>query len=174
MDTLGDSRADAEPSIEALSNVSEVLGWSTHEIDNLALTRGAEAMLVAAQFSIQRLACALAPPFAALSQDWSTSRSWRCSVPREAPVEAKSGCNPQSWGQVLGTPCGRLRDRVSSHEATKNAICWRFLKPSDGLEPSTPSLPWRLKRSSAGRRIRASRLVFRGTTRLLRHPTTVP
>jgi hypothetical protein len=25
----------------------------------------------------------------------------------------------------------------------KKAICWPFVKPSDGLEPSTPSLPWR-------------------------------
>jgi hypothetical protein len=37
------------------------------------------------------------------------------------------------------------------------------LEPSDGLEPSTPSLPWRLKRSAAGRRQRASRLVFPGS-----------
>jgi hypothetical protein len=38
-------------------------------------------------------------------------------------------------------------------------ICRDFMsKPSDGLEPSTPYLPW-LKRLSAGRTIRASRPV---------------
>ena len=25
----------------------------------------------------------------------------------------------------------------------EKAICWPFLKPSAGLEPATPSLPWR-------------------------------
>jgi len=27
----------------------------------------------------------------------------------------------------------------------KKAICWPFVKPSDGLEPSTPSLPWKFR-----------------------------
>ena len=38
-----------------------------------------------------------------------------------------------------------LEQSVDAAEATKKAICWPFVKPSDGLEPSTPSLP-----SSAG------------------------
>ena len=39
-----------------------------------------------------------------------------------------------SWRQIGG------RSSVAP-EATKGAICWPFVKPSDGLEPSTPSLP---------------------------------
>ena len=31
----------------------------------------------------------------------------------------------------------------------KTPFCWPFLKPSDGLEPSTPSLPWRSRRAMA-------------------------
>jgi hypothetical protein len=47
----------------------------------------------------------------------------------------------------------------------KYSIC-RYLKPSDGLEPSTPSLPWRISSSAEGSRRPASRLVFRGSMRL--------
>jgi hypothetical protein len=61
---------------------------------------------------------------------------------REAYVQAKLGRLPRCWGQILGTGLGRLRERASRVEATKKAICWPFVKPSDGLEPSTPSLPW--------------------------------
>ena len=47
------------------------------------------------------------------------------------------------WGEILGTGtgCGVLGSPSYRAEATKKAICWPFLKPSDGLEPSTPSLP---------------------------------
>src|SRR5206468_2995185 len=47
------------------------------------------------------------------------------------------------WGQILGTGCGTVEGRSYRFEATKKAICWPFVKPSDGLEPSTPSLPWK-------------------------------
>jgi hypothetical protein len=56
-------------------------------------------------------------------------------------VQAKVGRLQRCWGQILGTGLGRLRERTSCVEATKKAICWPFLKRSDGLEPSTPSLP---------------------------------
>jgi hypothetical protein len=53
---------------------------------------------------------------------------------------------------MLGTGLrDRLRDARAMyvrHEATKKAICWPFVKPSDGLEPSTPSLPWRFRAST--------------------------
>jgi hypothetical protein len=51
----------------------------------------------------------------------------------------------------------------------KAAICSGFVvskEPSDGLEPSTPSLPWRFSASAAGRRNRASRLGFLVSVRL--------
>jgi hypothetical protein len=77
-------------------------------------------------------------------------------------VRAKNLIRRRTWGQILGTVCGTVESRSYRFEATRKAICWPFVKPSDGLEPSTPSLPWRLKRSKAGRRSRASRLVFVG------------
>jgi len=52
------------------------------------------------------------------------------------------------WGQVLGTHRGSVEDGSYRVEATKTAICWPFRKPSDGLEPSTPSLPFLLLRIS--------------------------
>ena len=42
-----------------------------------------------------------------------------------------------------------------------------FVKPSNGLEPLTPSLPWRLSGALAGRRSRASRLGLPGSKRLV-------
>jgi hypothetical protein len=42
----------------------------------------------------------------------------------------------RSWGQVLG------RGLVASRRLRQQkAVCWPSVKPSDGLEPSTPSLP---------------------------------
>jgi hypothetical protein len=55
-------------------------------------------------------------------------------------VQAKNSLGLERWGQVLGTGCGALENQWYRGEATKKAICWPFLKPSDGLEPSTPSL----------------------------------
>jgi hypothetical protein len=46
----------------------------------------------------------------------------------------------EHWGQVLGTGLRLIETRSYRVEATKKAICWPFVKPSDGLEPSTPSL----------------------------------
>jgi hypothetical protein len=49
---------------------------------------------------------------------------------------------PRTLGRGLG---GRLRDGRElgvSRRGNKKAHCWPFLKPSDGLEPSTPSLPY--------------------------------
>jgi hypothetical protein len=55
---------------------------------------------------------------------------------------------------------------------TKELISRNFLKPSNGLEPLTPSLPWRFRGASAGGRRGASRLVFLCLSRsgLLFHP----
>jgi hypothetical protein len=39
----------------------------------------------------------------------------------------------RSWGQVPGV--------FRAAQGNTKAICWPFVKPSDGLEPSTPSLP---------------------------------
>src|SRR5581483_8534308 len=71
----------------------------------------------------------------------STSLLRRCSVVVNPSVQAKTLTYCRTWGQVLGTGCGPVEARAYALEATKKAICWPFLKPSDGLEPSTPSLP---------------------------------
>ena len=60
-----------------------------------------------------------------------------------ALCSSQDGDAAECWGQVLGTGCGASRALGVHVEATKKAICWPFVKPSDGLEPSTPSLPWR-------------------------------
>jgi hypothetical protein len=61
---------------------------------------------------------------------------------------------------VPSNPTGRL-DRQQNTPIPRGN-----LKPSAGLEPATPSLPWRLKRLPAGRRRRASLLVLLGSMRL--------
>ena len=37
----------------------------------------------------------------------------------------------------------RILELVQVERKKKAAICTDFAEPSDGLEPSTPSLPWR-------------------------------
>jgi hypothetical protein len=61
----------------------------------------------------------------------------------DVSVQARKMPESERWGQVLGTGCGSVGTGAYRVKATKNAICWRFAKPSDGLELSTPSLPWR-------------------------------
>jgi len=65
-------------------------------------------------------------------------------------VPAGPGLALDRWGQILGTGLGPLKVRSYRAEATKNPHLRVFYKPSDGLEPSTHSLPWRLKHSAAG------------------------
>ena len=65
----------------------------------------------------------------------------RCSVIIHPSVEARDRARrsggDRSWGQLSGP--ARIVRTTGDHE--KRAICWAFPKPSDGLEPSTPSLP---------------------------------
>ena len=49
--------------------------------------------------------------------------------------ECSSALGDRSGGQVEG----RSSDVRSPATQQKKANCWSFLKPSDGLEPSTPS-----------------------------------
>src|SRR4051794_12222330 len=70
----------------------------------------------------------------------STSLSRRCSA------KGRRLFKPRIRGALtLGTDLGdRLRDARAMgvrRRGNKKAICWPFEKPSDGLEPSTPSLP---------------------------------
>ena len=37
----------------------------------------------------------------------------------------------------------RILERVQVNSKDKALVCGSFAEPSDGLEPSTPSLPWR-------------------------------
>jgi hypothetical protein len=39
----------------------------------------------------------------------------------------------------------RILELVQAERKRKAAICTAFVEPSDGLEPSTPSLPWRFR-----------------------------
>jgi hypothetical protein len=77
----------------------------------------------------------------------------------------QSLCSSQGHvrGPALGTDLGDslrvTQELVGSRRGNKKAICWPFAKPSDGLEPSTPSLPWRLKRGATASCIRAFGLV---------------
>ena len=52
----------------------------------------------------------------------------------------------------------RAVQRLNTYE--KAPTCGAFAEPSDGLEPSTPSLPWRIRSASASRRRAASGFVF--------------
>jgi hypothetical protein len=46
-----------------------------------------------------------------------TSRDWRCSVHRNGTVQASSSGTGETWGQVLGTGCGRSRtSRIASRQ----------------------------------------------------------
>jgi predicted amidohydrolase YtcJ len=73
--------------------------------------------------------------------EWiQTSNGWNESNLAAAAVRE---LGDRSWGLVTGTS---RRMRIWTRE-TKEAICWPFRKPSDGLEPSTPSLPWRCSTS---------------------------
>jgi hypothetical protein len=57
----------------------------------------------------------------------------------DAFAQARTSGLLRCWGRVMGTGCGSAERWTYAAEATKKAICWPFLKPSDGLEPSTPS-----------------------------------
>jgi hypothetical protein len=41
---------------------------------------------------------------------------------------------------------------VQDGQKAKPPLCWDFAEPSDGLEPSTPSLPWRIHAAGGGLR----------------------
>jgi hypothetical protein len=62
--------------------------------------------------------------------------------------------------QWTAGPNGR---RVREEKELKSR---NFVKPSNGLEPLTPSLPWRISSSAVRRRRRAARLVLPAFTRL--------
>ena len=59
----------------------------------------------------------------------------------DAFAGAKTAGFPKGRGQILGTGLGRVERWTYAAKATKRAICWPFLKPSNRLELLTPSLP---------------------------------
>src|SRR5690348_8735086 len=74
--------------------------------------------------------------------------SWRwggCWVLARRGVRERLRTDHQLWDlhEVLHTRI-KLRDMQDVPKA-KTSFCWTFAEPSDGLEPSTPSLPWRLR-----------------------------
>ena len=79
-------------------------------------------------------------------------------MPRKACVQAELGRRVGAWGQILGTCFWEPQETVSPIEATETATCWPFVKPSDGLEPSTPSLPsWNRRGKRGHARVTAGR-----------------
>ena len=63
---------------------------------------------------------------------------------------------PASARQSQNVPVSYPRDAdLAIWQTTKMPICRAFSKPSDGLEPSTPSLPWRIRAALDSRRNRA-------------------
>jgi hypothetical protein len=65
---------------------------------------------------------------------------------REVLPEPLAVCSSQDFDSLLRSGTG-LGDRSSGcrspRQTRKKAVCWPLVKPSDGLEPSTPSLQWR-------------------------------
>ena len=64
-------------------------------------------------------------------------------------TRASEEAGDRSWGWVRGC----LSDGSTPCKATKKAICWPFVKPSDGLEPSTPPYHRGLESSGGARRL---------------------
>jgi hypothetical protein len=56
----------------------------------------------------------------------------------DAFAGAKTAGFPKGRGQILGTGLGRVERWTYAAKATKKAICWPFLKPSNRLELLTP------------------------------------
>ena len=56
----------------------------------------------------------------------------------DAFAQAKDCRAPATLGTDLGDRLGDARAMYVRRQGNKKAICWPFVKPSDGLEPSTP------------------------------------
>ena len=65
----------------------------------------------------------------------------------------------------MGFRFSRTLEIVQVLAKQKRRFAALLQKPSDGLEPSTPSLPWRLGPTAADRPRAARRLVFPASTR---------
>ena len=62
------------------------------------------------------------------------------------PTARRRARNPDC-STMRSTPTARAVNRRSGREDVKMTICGYFVEPSDGLEPSTPSLPWNFVRN---------------------------
>ena len=79
---------------------------------------------------------------------------------RASTVVARGRACPQVPVGSENVPVSYPRDADrASRKTTKRPICRVFVKPSDGLEPSTPSLPWRSRGGAGGHR-RALAITF--------------
>jgi hypothetical protein len=57
-------------------------------------------------------------------------------------------------GSIKGSTRTRILEILQISSTEKAPLCGAFAEPSDGLEPSTPSLPWRISSAAAGSRDR--------------------
>jgi hypothetical protein len=66
------------------------------------------------------------------------------------PVQAEKALGLQPWREAFGTGYGSVETRSHPAAATKGHLL-AFSKPSNGLEPSTPSLPSSNEAGSEGK-----------------------
>jgi hypothetical protein len=74
-------------------------------------------------------------------------RSRRCrdrcgGVLRPSPCKTTSNCGVLDLKAPQGAPYLHHLLLPANQPETKSPVCGAFAEPSDGLEPSTPSLPW--------------------------------
>jgi hypothetical protein len=84
----------------------------------------------------------------------STTRAAEPSLlKRRSPANLSVQSSVRPW-------CGPASPERTTSRTRKPPICSRFSEPSDGLEPSTPSLPWRIRAVGEGWRNSACYGVF--------------
>jgi hypothetical protein len=67
-------------------------------------------------------------------------------------LPAKEGVRPEPPARAAVRPrCDLVSPWSATSRENKPLICSGFCKPSDGLEPSTPSLPWSDEAGTAGK-----------------------
>ena len=93
-------------------------------------------------------------------------RSPRESVLSRQPTRStREGVNARiGW---RATRCDLVSPMWATTKPKKPPVCSDFFKPSDGLEPSTPSLPWRIRTLREDLRNGAGYRAFPAAKRLL-------
>src|SRR5215207_2380472 len=85
------------------------------------------------------------PPDRAIPTEYPDLPPWRVMASRTTAARAAI---PRSRDDVPtlarpGDPCASRKRSPDPLQEQENRVAARFVKPSAGLEPATPSLPWR-------------------------------